>query len=80
MGLRIEDAEPDEAAAIAAAVRAHVAAVATAGDEADGDPPWDGRRWRFAGRVAGLQRREVRVPDAAPRDGWTAAGRTTRMR
>ena len=77
----LEPALPDhadaaEAAAIAATVRAHLAA----DDDANGGgaSAWTGRRWRFRGRVDALQRRRVRVPTAAPRDAWTAAGRTDR--
>ena len=71
-----DDADDEEAAAIAAAVRAHVSA--DDGDEA-ADRGWKGRRWRFRGRVDALQRRRVRVPTEAPRDAWTAAGRTDRL-
>ncbi len=71
-----EDADDVEAAAIAAAIRAHVAADAEA-EEAE--PTWEGARWRFRGRVETLQRRRVRVPRGAPRDAWTAAGRTDRF-
>ena len=72
-----DDADDEEAAAIAAAVRAHVSA--DDGDEAADDRGWKGRRWRFRGRVDALQRRRVRVPTAAPRDTWTVAGRTDRL-
>ena len=72
-----DDADDEEAAAIAAAVRAHVSADDD-GDEA-ADRGWEGRRWRFRGRVDALQRRRVRVPTEAPRDAWTAAGRTDRL-
>ena len=81
MTMRIDvpdDADDAEAAAIAAAVRAHV----SADDDGDGgadDRGWEGRRWRFRGRVDALQRRRVRVPTAAPRDAWTVTGRTDRM-
>ena len=70
-----DDADTDEAAAIAAALRIHVAA-----DEADEDEaaPWAGEKWTFKGRVDGLQNRRVRVPTGAPTDAWTAAGRTDR--
>jgi hypothetical protein len=69
-----DDADSAEAAAIVAALRAHVAA-----GEADADdegPAWAGEKWTFAGRVEGLQHRRVRVPTHASRDAWTAAGRT----
>ena len=69
-----DDADSEEAAAIVAALRAHVAAGEA--DEDDAAPAWDGEKWRFKGRVEGLQHRRVRVPTEAPRDPWTAAGRT----
>ena len=70
-----DDADSAEAAAIAVAVRAHLSA--TGADE-DAESGWRDDRWRFRGRVDVLQRRRVRVPTAAPRDPWTAAGRTDR--
>lgn len=76
-----ETASEDEAAAIVAAIGAHVrdlelaAAAAAAGDEES----WDGSRWAFTGRVRGQQGRSVRVPLDAPTDPWTAAGRTDRF-
>ena len=71
-----DDADDEEAAAIAAAVRAHVS---DDDEETASDHGWEGRRWRFRGRVDALQRRRVRVPTEAPRDAWTAAGRTDRL-
>jgi len=71
-----DDADSAEAAAIAAAVRAHLAA--DEADRADEEATWTGLRWRFRGRVDALQRRRVRVPTTAPGDAWTAAGRTDR--
>ena len=75
-----EHAEEDEAAAIAAAISAHLTdlarAAAAAAAEDDG---WDGRRWAFAGRIESLTRQSVRVPDGAPTDPWSAAGRRDRM-
>jgi hypothetical protein len=76
-----DDATDEETAAIAAAVGAHLrdqqaAAAAAAAEPAD---TWDGERWTFAGRIAGLQGRSVRVPASTPTDGWTAAGRTDRF-
>lgn len=75
-----EDASDEEAAAIAAAVQGHLAALAAAAaaDE-DDEPTWDGKKWTFAGRVEGLGGRSVRVPDGAPTDAWTAAGRRERF-
>ena len=72
-------ATPEEAAAIAAAVGAHIGdqqmaavAAAAAGEE---DVTWDGKRWQFAGRVEALSGVSRRVPREAPTDDWTAAGR-----
>jgi hypothetical protein len=77
-----DDAEDDEAAAIAAAVGAHlrdrVAAAAAEGDGAATER-WQGRKWAYAGRVEVLQGRRTRVPDGAPTDGWAASGRTDRF-
>ncbi|MFW5911575.1 MAG: acc operon protein [Halolamina sp.] len=77
-----DDAEPAEAAAIAAAVSAHVrdqeAAAAAAAARSD-EASWQDRRWGFAGRVESLQHRRVRVRDGAPTDAWRAAGRTDRF-
>jgi hypothetical protein len=78
-----DDADDAEAAAIAAAVGAHLtdrdraaaAAAAASGDE----ETWRGREWAFAGRIDGLQGRSIRVPGTAPTDAWTAAGRTDRF-
>ncbi|MFB6301687.1 MAG: hypothetical protein ABEH78_02320 [Haloferacaceae archaeon] len=75
------DADPDEAAAIVAAVGAHLrdrAAAATAAAEGDGEPSWTGERFRFAGRIDALSGRSVRIPLDAPTDAWTAAGRADR--
>lgn len=77
-----DDADSDEAAAIAAVVGAHLrdqAALAAASEE-ESVETWDGKKWTFAGRVDGLQgRRSARVPDGAPTDAWTASGRTDRF-
>jgi len=76
-----EDASDEEAAAIAAAVQSHLAAQAAAAAEAaeDDEPTWDGKKWAFAGRVEALGGRTVRVPDGAPTDAWSAAGRRDRF-
>jgi len=76
-----DTADEVEAAALAAAIGAHVrsqerAAIAAA--ESDSGT-WAGERWSFAGRMRALQGREVRVPTGAPVDGWAAAGRTDRV-
>jgi hypothetical protein len=73
----LDDAEPDEAAAVVAAVHAHL----RDGRVAPSAPPetWDGARWAFAGRARALGGRPVRLPDTAPTDAWTAAGRADRL-
>ena len=72
---------PDEAAAIAAAIAAHqhdrVAAAAAAADEHGEE--WTDRRWSFAGRLSAVRGRPARVPETAPSDPWTAAGRSDRF-
>jgi hypothetical protein len=73
-----DNADDEEAAAIAAVVRAHMRAQEEAAEEEDVEPEWAGNRWRFTGRVNSLQNRMVRVPTEAPRDAWSAAGRTDR--
>lgn len=77
------DASPDEAAAIAATVSTHLAeleaAAAAAAAETDGKDTWAGMKWTMAGRIRQLQHRTERVPNGAPRDAWTAAGRTDRF-
>jgi len=72
------DATPAEAAAIAAAIGAHLRdrrVVALTADVGSTDRGWDGRRWQFAGRTEALSGTARRVPTDAPTDDWTAAGR-----
>lgn len=78
-----DDADAEEAAAIVAAIGAHIrdqqAAAAAAAAEGDEDT-WQGEKWTFAGRIEGLQGRSLqRVPDGAPTDAWTAASRADRF-
>ena len=47
---------------------------AAAAEESERDS-WAGRRWQFAGRLAGLGKRGGRVLRGAPTDEWTAVGR-----
>jgi hypothetical protein len=74
------DADDAEAAAIAAAVGAHLTdlerAAAAAGEA---DASWNDNRWAYAGRIRNLQSRDVRVPEGAPTDAWAASGRTDRF-
>ena len=76
-------ATDEEAAAIAAAIGAHLndqqAAAAAAQAAQDGEESWDGKRWGYAGRLEGTQGRTARVPTTAPTDEWTASGRTERF-
>jgi hypothetical protein len=70
----------EEAAAIAAAVGAHLRdqelAAAAAASAADGDADrWTGERFRYAGRLESLTGTPHRVPLDAPDDDWTTAGR-----
>ncbi|MDQ2048941.1 hypothetical protein RBH26_00415 [Natronolimnohabitans sp. A-GB9] len=76
-----DDASDEEAAAIAAAVGAHLHdhALAVAAAAAESEETWDEKRWSFAGRVRAQQHRNVRVPRDAPIDQWSAAGRTDRF-
>lgn len=78
----LEAAEPAEAAAVAAAIGAHLrdreltAAVAA---DADGRDDWSGKRWAYADRLVRHRDRGVRIPGDAPTDPWTAASRTDRL-
>ncbi len=75
-----DDATDEEAAAIAAAVSAHLARLeAEAAADGDDEETWDGKKWAFAGRIAGLDGHGRRVPDGAPTDAWAAAGRRDRF-
>lgn len=80
----LPDASTDEAAAIAVAIGAHMsdqqrAAAAAAAAAAGGDTGWRGKEWTFSNRIRDTQKRHVDVPDDAPTDAWSAAGRTDRM-
>ncbi len=63
-------ATPAEAAAIVAAIDAHLA---THRVDDTPDDTWDGKRWSFAGRLRENSR--VVRSDQLPTDAWTAAGR-----
>lgn len=75
------DVDPDEAAAISAAVSTLIRdeELAAAAAAARANDSWDGARWRYAGRLRGLDRPGRRVPRGAPTDAWTASGRTDRF-
>lgn len=78
-----ETATDAEAAAIVAAIGAHISdlervAAARAERDTDAEETWNGNRWSFAGRMPeenGWNGRNGRIPTAVPTDPWTAAGR-----
>ncbi|MXR52105.1 acc operon protein [Halovenus sp. WSH3] len=76
------DASASEAAAISAAMGAHIrdqqAAAAAADEEEPDDEDWEGERFAFAGRLEGVGIGTRRVPREVPTDRWTAAGRADR--
>ncbi|USZ72766.1 hypothetical protein [Natronosalvus halobius] len=73
------DATSEEAAAIVAAIGAHLRDLEAAAAQTDDEETWDGKRWSFAGRIDAQQSRTVRVPTRAPTNPWAAAGRTGRF-
>ncbi len=72
-----DDADSEEAAAIAAVVRNLLAEAQAREADEDAESPRD--QWSFTGRVESLQSRRVRAPKGTPRDDWSAAGRTDRF-
>ncbi|MFC7230250.1 hypothetical protein ACFQMM_00570 [Saliphagus sp. GCM10025308] len=73
------DATSEEAAAIAAAIGAHLRDLEAAAAAQTDEETWDGKRWSFAGRIDAQQGRTVRVPTRAPTNPWAAAGRADRF-
>lgn len=72
-----ETATSKEAAAIAAAISAHVTdQQRTRTDEAPDDSL---KSWQFAGRMRALGKQCQQVPESAPTDPWTAADRSDRF-
>lgn len=75
-----ENAESEEAAAIAAAIGAHLTdrerAAAAVAEETE---TWSGEKWAFAGRLETTTGQSGRVTDGTPTDAWTAAGRADRF-
>lgn len=73
-----DDAKREEAAAIIAAISAHLRNEehARLGDTAE--ESWIGKRWGFASRLEEQDLQGGRVPLSAPVDEWTAAGRRDR--
>ncbi|ELZ96738.1 hypothetical protein C440_03153 [Haloferax mucosum ATCC BAA-1512] len=81
-GLSIpDDADPEEAAAIVAAVGAHIhdQTVAAAAAAADDGETWTDKRWQYAGRLDSVTGCARRVPSGAPTDAWAASGRVDRF-
>ncbi|WP_255167368.1 hypothetical protein [Natrononativus amylolyticus] len=74
-----DDADPEEAAAIAAAIGAHLRDLELVAAEDGDEAGWEGKRWAYAGRLRIQQGRAARVPTTAPTDPWAAAGRTDRF-
>ncbi len=73
-----ETATAAEAAAIVAAIDAHLqdrAAAATA----ETTPTRSETPWTLAGRIDALAGTSVTIPESAPRDAWTAASRSRRF-
>ena len=76
------DASPEEAAAIASAIGAHLTdreRAAAADAASTDDVTWQGGQWAFAAKVESTGGCSIRVPRSAPTDGWTAAGRADRF-
>jgi hypothetical protein len=73
-----DDADEEEAAAIAAAIAAHLRDRERAEQE-ETEETWDGKKWSFAGRLQATRGHSGRVPDAAPTNAWAAAGRADRF-
>jgi len=77
----IATADSHEAAAIAAAIGAHLhdqaTAAAAAAAESSAEPTR--RSWRFAGRLESVGKQCNRPPATTPTNGWSASGRADRF-
>lgn len=71
------DATPSEAAAITAALSAHLSQRERT-EESDDQPTWTGEKWRTSGRLAATTGRHLRIPDTVPVNPWRAAERLDR--
>ncbi|MFP8958094.1 hypothetical protein ACLI4Y_15335 [Natrialbaceae archaeon A-CW3] len=74
-----DDASTEEAAAIVAAIGAHLQDLERAAAQSDEVDTWEGNRWSFTGRLEAHQGRTVRVPSRAPTNPWSAASRADRF-
>ena len=80
----LEVADDHEAAAIAAAIAAHLrdrqAAAAAAAAAADEDDDGESRRsWAFAGRLEAIGEPAGRPPNNSPKNAWSATSRADRF-
>ena len=79
----LDVADDHEAAAITAAIAAHLRdrqAAAAAAAAADEDDERESRRtWAFAGRLEAIGETAGRPPNNTPRNGWSAASRADRF-
>ena len=78
----LDVADDREAAAIAAAIAAHLRdrqAAAAAAAAADDDAGESRRTWAFAGRLEAIGETAGRPPNSTPRNAWSAASRADRF-
>ncbi|MFO7832907.1 MAG: acc operon protein [Halohasta sp.] len=79
----MSDATDEEAAAIAAAIAAHLrdrqAAAAVAAADADEEDGGSRRSWAFAGRLEAIGEAAGRPPAGTPDSAWRAAERADRF-
>ena len=75
-----DDADDEEAAAIAAAIGAYLTdRERAAASSESSESPWEDRQWSFAGKLGAVNRCTDRIPSTAPTNPWTAAGRSERF-
>ncbi|WP_425493664.1 acc operon protein [Natronocalculus amylovorans] len=76
----LSTANEAEAAAVAAAIAAHIRDQELAVAAAATEESWDEKRWAFSGRLTSITGgSNARVPLSAPTDPWTASGRRDRF-
>ncbi|WP_435333402.1 acc operon protein [Haloarchaeobius sp. TZWWS8] len=73
-----DDADAEEAAAIAAVIGAHLRDRELQAQQ-DSEETWQGKKWAFAGRLRATTGHSGRVPDSAPTNAWAASGRADRF-